>query len=128
MYLLVILTFSGLDKTLGKPLIQLKECFRNLCRCLLNPVKAEMASHTAKCLGSVPLFSSELLIEYAYNVYSRFAWKAYNRFALVDNGCNTYGCFIEPQRSIERLVRINVHKFQKSICKTFSFDYTHCLR
>ena len=53
MYLLVIFTFLAQEKTLAKP----------LCECLSDHVEAEIAAHTAKCLGSVRLFSSELLIE-----------------------------------------------------------------
>ena len=65
MYLPVILTFLAQDKTLAKALLELKECLRNLGGCLLNHVEAEIAAHNAKCLGSVRLFSSEPLIEYA---------------------------------------------------------------
>ena len=99
-------------------LLELKECLRNFCRCLLNHVEVEMAAHTIKCLGIVRLFSSELLKENAQKVYSRFAlieyaWKAYNRFAVVECACYTYGRLIlikykcptsATKRSMERLV------------------------
>ena len=68
-----------------KPLLELKESLWNLSGCLFinNYVEAEMAAHTAKCVGSVQLFSSELLIEYAC--------KACNNLALVECPCNMYG-------------------------------------
>ena len=53
MYLLVIL---AKDKVLAWALLEVKEFLRNLCGCLLNYVEADMAAHTAKCLGSVQPF------------------------------------------------------------------------
>ena len=52
-----------------KPLFELKQCLQNLFRCLFNHVKGEMAAHTAKCLGSVRLFSSELLIRAVRRIF-----------------------------------------------------------
>ena len=55
MYLLAVSTFLALGKTLAKLLLELQECLQNLCGCLLNHAEDEMATHTAKCVGSVSM-------------------------------------------------------------------------
>ena len=75
----------------------------------INRVKAELAAHTAKCLGSVRLFSSELLIEYAQKVYSHFtsieyAWKAFNSLALVEYPYNIL-CLVHLNNSYLEFTR-----------------------
>ena len=69
MYLLVILTFLALDKMLAKPLLEPKECPRNLCGRLFNHVDAKMAERPAKCLESIWPFA---LVAYACNMHGRF--------------------------------------------------------
>ena len=105
-------------------------------------VAAEMAAHTAKCLGSVHLFSSELLIEYAQKRYSRFAlikyaWKAYNRFALAEYACNMYGRFILIEYKCLAPVNCFMHELfysQKNnyvvifyLCKWLHREYHRCI-